>query len=167
MLLLDPQDCLLHLERQPVGVSIRASSAILQPPEPNKAKTRAKRDSRSAPFADLVTREVTAEDPAVDASHFHGPNGAEPGHWRGEVVPNRWAADPERDFISNETIELIKKAMDGLPDAQRAVMMLRDLQGFSSEEACNALEISETNQRVLLHRARAKVRRALDELFCS
>ncbi len=166
-MLLDPQDCLLHLERQPVGVSIRASSAILQPPEPNKAKTRAKRDSRSAPFADLVTREVTAEDPAVDASHFHGPNGAEPGHWRGEVVPNRWAADPERDFISNETIELIKKAMDGLPDAQRAVMMLRDLQGFSSEEACNALEISETNQRVLLHRARAKVRRALDELFCS
>jgi RNA polymerase sigma-70 factor, ECF subfamily len=58
---------------------------------------------------------------------------------------------------------VIEREIDRLPPAQRAVITMRDVQGFSSEEVCNALDLSETNQRVLLHRARAKVRGVLEE----
>ena len=56
-----------------------------------------------------------------------------------------------------------ERAIDELPPAQRAVITMRDIQGFTSEEVCNALDLTETNQRVLLHRARAKVRKALED----
>jgi RNA polymerase sigma-70 factor (ECF subfamily) len=58
---------------------------------------------------------------------------------------------------------VVERAIDELPPAQRAVITMRDIQGFTSEEICNALDLTETNQRVLLHRARAKVRKALEE----
>jgi RNA polymerase sigma-70 factor (ECF subfamily) len=60
-------------------------------------------------------------------------------------------------------MEVIEREIDGLPPAQRAVITMRDVQGFTSEEVCNALDLTETNQRVLLHRARSKVRSALEE----
>jgi RNA polymerase sigma-70 factor (ECF subfamily) len=64
--------------------------------------------------------------------------------------------------LSKETLELVERAIAALPPAQREVITLRDVDGWTSEEVCNALAISETNQRVLLHRARAKVRAALE-----
>jgi RNA polymerase sigma-70 factor (ECF subfamily) len=76
--------------------------------------------------------------------------------------PAPWEDEPETRLLSRETLAQVGVAIQALPPAQREVIRLRDLLGWSSQEVCNALEISETNQRVLLHRARAKVRRALE-----
>jgi RNA polymerase sigma-70 factor (ECF subfamily) len=72
-----------------------------------------------------------------------------------------WA--PEGRLLAQEAMDVIEREIDRLPPSQQAVIMMRDVQGFSSEEVCNALDLTETNQRVLLHRARAKVRNALEE----
>jgi RNA polymerase sigma-70 factor (ECF subfamily) len=66
-------------------------------------------------------------------------------------------------LLSSETLSIVRQVVDGLPEAQKAVIAMRDLAGFSSEEVCESLGISEGNQRVLLHRARTKVRVALEE----
>jgi RNA polymerase sigma-70 factor (ECF subfamily) len=123
----------------------------------NIAKTRGQRDGRTLPFSAL-------EDPgrvpeaALDADRFLDPEHPRwPGHWA--VRPEPW---PEDAVIAAETQARLAEAIETLPPAQRAVISLRDVEGWSSEEVRNALELSETNQRVLLHRARAKVRRALE-----
>jgi RNA polymerase sigma-70 factor (ECF subfamily) len=72
---------------------------------------------------------------------------------------------PEEQLLTRETLELVHRAIAELPPAQRAVMTLRDVQGWTGEEVCNVLEITETNQRVLLHRARGRVRAALERHF--
>ena len=82
-----------------------------------------------------------------------------PGHWA--APPQAWA--PEGRLLSQEVLDVIEREIDRLPPAQRAVITMRDVQGLTSEEVCNALDLTETNQRVLLHRARAKVRTALEE----
>lgn len=127
----------------------------------NRARTRGAREKRTVPFATLAAAEAGAEDQPVDADRFIPADGSYPGHWA--TPPRRWETDPERALQSHETLELVKAAIAGLPEAQRTVITLRDLEGWSSEETRNALEISETNQRVLLHRARSKVRNALEE----
>src|SRR5947208_2820379 len=81
-----------------------------------------------------------------------------PGHWSSK--PERW---PEARLLAAETREVVERANEQLPPAQRAVISLRDVEGWSSEETRNALGVSETNQRVLLHRARSKVRQALED----
>lgn len=73
-----------------------------------------------------------------------------------------WEAVPEKRLLSRETLRLVSAEIDALPPNQREVIRLRDVLGWSSKEVCNALDLSETNQRVLLHRAHAKVRRALE-----
>jgi RNA polymerase sigma-70 factor, ECF subfamily len=117
----------------------------------NIAKTRGQRESRSLPFSSLDDADGTFE-PAVESGRF-----TPVGHWADP--PRAW---PEERLISRETLEVIEDAIESLPPAQRAVISLRDVEGWDAEEVRNALELSETNQRVLLHRARAKVRRALD-----
>jgi RNA polymerase sigma-70 factor (ECF subfamily) len=117
----------------------------------NTAKTRGQRESRSVPFSSLEDAEGAFE-PAVESGRF-----TPVGHWADP--PRAW---PEERLISRETLEVIEDAIESLPPAQRAVISLRDVEGWDAEEVRNALELSETNQRVLLHRARAKVRRALD-----
>jgi RNA polymerase sigma-70 factor, ECF subfamily len=117
----------------------------------NIAKTRGQRESRSLPFSSLDDADGTFE-PAVESGRF-----TPVGHWADP--PHAW---PEERVISRETLEVIEDAIESLPPAQRAVISLRDVEGWDAEEVRNALELSETNQRVLLHRARAKVRRALD-----
>jgi RNA polymerase sigma-70 factor, ECF subfamily len=79
--------------------------------------------------------------------------------------PVRWWEEPERALDSAEAVELVEREVAKLPEMQRLVITMRDLEGLSSEEVRNALEISETNQRVLLHRARSKVRAALEDYF--
>jgi RNA polymerase sigma-70 factor (ECF subfamily) len=115
----------------------------------NKAKTRGVRESRTRPFSAFDGDEG---DTAVDADRF-----ARDGHW---VAPPR--AVPEERLLAGETRRVVEDAIAALPENQRAVITLRDVEGLSAEEACNVLGVSETNQRVLLHRARAKVRAALE-----
>jgi RNA polymerase sigma-70 factor, ECF subfamily len=122
----------------------------------NTAKTRGVRESRSVPFSSLGDG---GDEGTVDADRFLGSGERFPGHWA--VPPQAWA--PEGRLLSEETLEVVERAIDKLPPAQRAVITMRDVQGFTSEEVCNALDLTETNQRVLLHRARAKVRSALEE----
>jgi RNA polymerase sigma-70 factor (ECF subfamily) len=121
----------------------------------NRAKTRGMRESRSLPFSSLE-REAAA----VDPERFQGADERAPGHW--SAPPQ---AFPEERLLAGETRTVIARAIERLPSTQRAVITLRDVEGWSAEEVCNALTLSETNQRVLLHRARAAVRRALEEYF--
>jgi RNA polymerase sigma-70 factor, ECF subfamily len=125
----------------------------------NTAKTRAVRESRSIPFSSLG--DDAEGEPAVDRDRFLGAGERFPGHWA--VPPESWAGLPEDRLVARETMEVIEQELERLPPAQRAVITMRDVQGFSSEEVCNALDLTETNQRVLLHRARSKVRGALEE----
>ncbi|GIK42241.1 MAG: RNA polymerase sigma24 factor [Chloroflexota bacterium] len=130
----------------------------------NRAKTRGQREARSVPFSDLAAAELEADEPAVDPSRFNPPDDpAWPGHWA--AGPRSWEQIPEQQFLSQETKEQIMAAIASLPPNQREVITLRDIEGWSSAEICTVLDLSEANQRVLLHRARSKVRRALELYF--
>ena len=118
----------------------------------NTAKTRGERERRSVPFSALDTEEGGFE-PAVERSRFTGT-----GHWA--VLPRAW---PEDRLLAKETRSVVERAIERLPPSQRTVITLRDVEGWTADEVRNALELSETNQRVLLHRARAKVRLALEQ----
>jgi RNA polymerase sigma-70 factor (ECF subfamily) len=126
----------------------------------NRAKTRATRADRSIPFSALGDGAGEDGEAAVDPDRFF-PAGHE---WQGEWSsrPQSWEELPEGRLLNAETREQIRAAVAALPANQRAVIALRDIEGWSSQEVCNVLEIAETNQRVLLHRARAKVRSALE-----
>jgi RNA polymerase sigma-70 factor, ECF subfamily len=124
----------------------------------NLAKTRGQREGRTLPFSALTRPEAVPE-PAVDADRFLPPDHDRwPGHWAARPEP--W---PEDKLLAAETRGVVERAIEELPPAQRAAISLRDIEGWSSEETCNALGVTETNQRVLLHRARSKVRRALED----
>jgi RNA polymerase sigma-70 factor, ECF subfamily len=124
----------------------------------NRAMTRGAREARSVPFAALAADEAGRSEPAVDPERF-----GRDGVWASP--PRRWQDQPELALRSEETLGVAREAIRDLPPMQRLVITMRDLEGFSSEDTRNALEISETNQRVLLHRARAKVRSALEQHF--
>jgi RNA polymerase sigma-70 factor, ECF subfamily len=126
----------------------------------NLAKTRAVREARSVPFSTLAERAHEDTGPSVAPERFREQGDRWAGHWASP--PEEWSR-PENELLSSETRQVITAAIDTLPDGQRLVITLRDVEGWSSEEVRNVLELSETNQRVLLHRARTKVRHALDE----
>jgi len=121
----------------------------------NVARTKGVREARSVPFSALGD-----DGPSVPEERFRGPDDRWAGHWASP--PQDWGR-PEQELLSAETRGQLAEAIDALPDAQRRVISLRDVQGWSADEVCNVLGLSETNQRVLLHRARTKVRAALDE----
>lgn len=125
----------------------------------NIAKTRGEREGRSRPFSALGGRDGESE-PAVDPDRFLDA-GRHAGHWTS--APSRWSELPEELLVGGETVGVVERAIAALPETQRTVITLRDVEGWSSDEVRNALELSETNQRVILHRARSKVRRALEE----
>lgn len=123
----------------------------------NRAKTLTKREDRYVQFAEYDDPETS--EPSVPLDRF-SPSDSHTGHW--VSLPRRWDEMPEERLLSQETRDTIRRAMEALPPNQREVMTLRDIEGWSSEEVCNVLMISETNQRVLLHRARSRVRQALE-----
>ncbi|TMK28099.1 MAG: sigma-70 family RNA polymerase sigma factor [Actinobacteria bacterium] len=125
----------------------------------NTAKTRAVREGRSVPFSSLAGEDE--EGGAVDADRFLGDDTRFPGHWA--APPQRWEAAPEGRLLAAETLEVLEREIAKLPANQAVVVTMRDVEGFDADDVCNALDISETNQRVLLHRARTKLRRALEE----
>jgi RNA polymerase sigma-70 factor (ECF subfamily) len=128
----------------------------------NRARTRARRDGRLVPFSAFSTTDGAAEEPVVDPSRFHA-SGRNEGHWTSMV--QSWDDLPEESLVSAETRERVQVAIEALPANQRTVITLRDVEGWQASEVCAALEISEANQRVLLHRARGKVRQALECYF--
>ncbi|HWJ45647.1 MAG TPA: sigma-70 family RNA polymerase sigma factor, partial [Gaiellaceae bacterium] len=119
----------------------------------NTAKTRGVREARSVPFSAFDDDDAT-----VPADRFLDAGARFPGHWA--APPAGW---PEERLLAGETIDFVAATIDRLPKAQRAVITLRDVEGLDADEVCNALDLTATNQRVLLHRARAKVRTALEE----
>jgi RNA polymerase sigma-70 factor, ECF subfamily len=132
----------------------------------NQARTRGERERRTIPFASLAEREVADDAPAVDADRFLGADHDRwPHHWA--TPPRRWEELPDRHLESEEAMARVRAAIAQLPPAQRTVITLRDIEGWESSEVCNALEISETNQRVLLHRARSRVRSDLESYFAT
>jgi RNA polymerase sigma-70 factor (ECF subfamily) len=126
----------------------------------NRAKTRGVREHRSIPFASVNPGGggdgQDDEGPAVDPSRF-----TSEGAWTS--APADWHDDPEAALDSAEALRIAREAIDQLPERQKIVITLRDLEGLSSDEVRNVLDLTETNQRVLLHRARTKVRQALED----
>lgn len=123
----------------------------------NIAKTRGEREGRTTPFSALTDGDDAES--AVDPDRFLQAPHAAAGLWASP--PARWA--PEDRLLAGETRRLLEATIEALPAAQRMVITLRDIEGWSSEEVRNVLELSETNQRVILHRARSKVRQALED----
>jgi RNA polymerase sigma-70 factor (ECF subfamily) len=121
------------------------------------ARARGVREARSRPFSSLGGD----DEPAIGPDRFLSPDHPRwPGHWA--IAPVPW---PERALETAEAKQVIRKTIAALPETQRAVITLRDMVGCTPEETCNALGLTDTNQRVLLHRARTKVRAALEAAF--
>jgi RNA polymerase sigma-70 factor (ECF subfamily) len=130
----------------------------------NIAKTRAEREGRTIPFSALAREAEAREEPSVEPERFlDAGHDRWPGHWASP--PARWDTVPEERLRAKETLAVVQAAIETLPAGQRAVITLRDIEGWSSEDVCELLDLSEGNQRVLLHRARSKVRAALESHF--
>jgi RNA polymerase sigma-70 factor (ECF subfamily) len=124
----------------------------------NIAKQRGGREGRSVPFAALAGDDL--DQPSWDPSAFLGPGEEWAGHW--STLPFDWRGAPADRAEARELLAVIGRAIDGLPPMQAEVIRLRDVAGWTSEEVRNALDLTDTNQRVLLHRARATVRAAIE-----
>jgi RNA polymerase sigma-70 factor (ECF subfamily) len=122
----------------------------------NRAKMRAIHEGRYVAFSSL-----DGDEPAVDADRFEPADDPQWANWWKDY-PQNWDEIPEGKLLSDETRQQIEQAIEALPTNQREVITLRDVQGLTCDEVCQLLEISRENQRVLLHRARSKVRRALE-----
>jgi RNA polymerase sigma-70 factor (ECF subfamily) len=120
----------------------------------NCARNRRRKELRSVPFSALVDPQDERE-PAVDPARFRA-DGVWAGHWA--VAPKSFGDNGERRLLQGELRAVLQAAVEALPPAQREVITLRDVEGFSSDEVCEVLGVSEANQRVLLHRARSRVR---------
>lgn len=125
----------------------------------NMAKTRGVKDQRVVPFSSAFRDDGG---PTVDPERFHGPNEPNAGGWRQPPTP--WPT-PEAELLANETRAVIDSSLENLPERQRAVIALRDVDGLEPAEVCTLLDLSPGNQRILLHRARSAVRRDLEVYF--
>ena len=125
----------------------------------NLAKTRGERERRNVPFSDLVALDVAQDEAAMPPGRFQPAGGRNPGRWA--APPHAWGV-PEDRLLGREILAVVDAAVAELPPAQGQVITLRDIEGWSAAEVCNALQISDANQRVLLHRARSRVRGALE-----
>jgi RNA polymerase sigma-70 factor (ECF subfamily) len=123
----------------------------------NLSRSRARAERRSVPLP------ADSNGPSVDQERFLPDNHPRwPHHWA--IEPASWPT-PEDDLIAGETRQVILDAITALPESQREVLVLRDLEGLPAAEVCNVLRLSDTNQRVLLHRARTRVRGAIERYF--
>lgn len=116
----------------------------------NRARTAGTKERRSVAVGDA--------DPAVDGSRFD-----DTGHWLSPPEP--WQDQVEDRVQAGKLANRIRSAIDELPDRQRQVVLLRDIEGMSSLEVCSVLDLSEGNQRVLLHRGRSRLRQVIESEF--
>jgi RNA polymerase sigma-70 factor (ECF subfamily) len=123
----------------------------------NRARTRGVRERRSAPFSALAAAE-DADDAILDADRFLPEGHRWVGHWA--AAPTDW---PEERVLGDEAMQCVREAIEQLPPRQAHVLVLRDVEGWDSEEVCAALGLTDGNQRILLHRARGRVRAALEQ----
>jgi RNA polymerase sigma-70 factor (ECF subfamily) len=128
----------------------------------NRAQSRGARERRTTPISSLVGADHEGGG-TVDPDRFLPPGSTFDGYWA--VSPTRFFELPEERLLARETIELVARAIEGLPARQRQVIQLRDVAGWEAEEVCESLALSAANQRVLLHRARAAVRVAMEAYF--
>jgi RNA polymerase sigma-70 factor (ECF subfamily) len=126
----------------------------------NQARRRGRQGGRTIPFSSVWSEEAEPAEPAVDPDRFYPPGNEHAGRW--SLSPRDWGQNPEKRLLATETREVIVRAIATLPPNQREVITLRDVEGWSAEEACHVLEITDGNQRVLLHRARSRVRQTLE-----
>jgi RNA polymerase sigma-70 factor, ECF subfamily len=128
----------------------------------NRAQSRGAREQRITPFSSLGPSD-DEDGPTVDPDRFLPPGQATAGYW--SVTPSRFFELPEDRMLAAETSALVAAAIEQLPERQQQVIRLRDVEGWEAEEVCESLELSQANQRVLLHRARCAVRARLEEYF--
>jgi RNA polymerase sigma-70 factor (ECF subfamily) len=126
----------------------------------NKAKSRGVRERRTVPFATLARS--GDDEPSVPPDRFQQGGDTWPGHW---ATPPRPWEDPERRLQSLEARDRLRAAIGALPEVQQTVLTLRDVEGLDAEEVCSLLDLTDGNQRVILHRARARVRAELERYF--
>jgi len=128
----------------------------------NRAKTRGAREKRTVLFSELEPED--RDGPAVSPERFLPPDHPSfPGHW--STPPHPWSAVAEQAAVQRETMEVLRRGLLSLPRSQRVVVTLRDVHGWPAHEVCAALELSEANQRVLLHRGRSRLRSILEIYF--
>jgi RNA polymerase sigma-70 factor (ECF subfamily) len=125
----------------------------------NLARRRGVQDARSVPWS-AVDSDGTG---TVDPARFQGPDDPSPGAWTTAGAPARWS--PERRALDAEAGRLLVVALAKLPEAQRSVVTLRDVDGLTGEEVCAALGLTPGNQRILLHRGRARLRQELEDYY--
>lgn len=128
----------------------------------NIAKTRALRERRTIPFSEFEVE--NRDEPAVEAGRFLPASHPQwPHHWA--TPPQPWSMGPEGTALDRETMAVVRRALEDLPRAQRMVVALRDVHGWPAADVCAALDLSEANQRVLLHRGRSRLRAVLERYF--
>src|SRR5829696_803717 len=126
----------------------------------NLAKTHGVREARSVPMSS-----ADGSGPTVDPQRFRPADDELPHNWTPLGAPVQWQAGPEQAAVAGETRRFLGAALQDLPDRQRAVVTLRDVHGMSSDEVCATLDLTAANQRVLLHRGRARLRTVLEDYY--
>jgi RNA polymerase sigma-70 factor, ECF subfamily len=125
----------------------------------NCARRRAEQEQRLVPLSEIAAAEASGDELGVSRDRFF-----ESGRWAGmwSTAVSRWEDLPENRIVSRELRTTLLEAIDALPRMQRAVITLRDIEGWSPEEVCEYLGLANGNQRILLHRARAAARSAIE-----
>jgi RNA polymerase sigma-70 factor, ECF subfamily len=131
----------------------------------NQARTRGVRESRSVPWSSVFTDGAEGHGPTVDPGRFRGPEDRWPGGWSPAGRPTAWEPPPEDAAMAAEIRRELRTALDELPARQRTVVELRDVHGLSSDEVCERLGLTPGNQRILLHRGRARLRTRLEDVY--
>ena len=133
----------------------------------NQARSRGVREARAVPWSSAFGATTPEEDagPTVAPSRFRGAEDQWPGGWTPAGRPTAWEPPPEDAAVAAEIRRELGSALDELPERQRAVVELRDVHGLSSDEVCNLLGLSPGNQRILLHRGRARLRTRLEDVY--
>lgn len=129
----------------------------------NTARARARKERRAIAVEEIDVSAEDAGEPAVAGDRFSPPGHRWEGHWQAAV--RAWPETPEAAVLSGETLRVLETCLQKLPEPQRAVLLLRDVEGLTGEEICNALGVSDTHQRVLLHRARSRMRTLLERYY--